>query len=73
MLLCTLCLDVDIRDSVRDHLHQRSFGPLLKTAGEFLSHFRTVEQAMVEEDASKGFTQRFDTTLLALKKAEGMA
>lgn len=73
MLICTLCLDEDIRNYVRMGMKSRSLHPLLVTVEEFLNHFRTVEQVMVEEEASNNFTERFGGIVKELRKAEGMA
>ena len=73
MLVCTLCLDDDIRKCVRASMKSRSLHPLIVTVEEFLNHFRTVEQVMVEEEASNNFTERFGGIVKELREAEGMA
>lgn len=72
MLICALCLDDGIRHSVRTGMRSKSLHPLVVTVEEFLNHFRTLEQAMIEEEASNNFTERFDGILRALREAEGL-
>jgi hypothetical protein len=72
MLICTLCLDDYIRDKVRVSMKSRSFHPLIVTVEEFLNHFRTVEQVMVEDGASNNFTERFGEVVNQLREAEGL-
>jgi hypothetical protein len=54
-------------------MKSRSLHPLILTVEEFLNHFRTVEQVMVEEEASNTFTERFGRIVGELREAEGMA
>jgi hypothetical protein len=54
-------------------MKSRSLHPLIVTVEEFLDHFRTVEQVMLEEEASNNFTERFGGIVNELRKAEGMA
>src|SRR5438046_2467471 len=73
MLICTLCLDDDIRSKVRRGMKGRSLYPLILTVEEFLHHFRTVEQVMVEDEASNNFTERFGQIVNQLREAEGVS
>ena len=73
MLICTLCLDDEIRNAVRGSMKSRSLHPLILAVEEFLNHFRIVEQVMVEEEASNNFTDRFEGILNGLRGAEGIA
>ena len=71
MLICTLCLDHEIRNTVRGSMKSKSLHPLTLAVEEFLNHFRTVEQVMAEDDANN-FTDRFGGILDKLKEAEGI-
>jgi hypothetical protein len=51
----------------------RSLYPLILTVEEFLHHFRTVEQVMVEDEASNNFTERFGQIVNQLREAEGVS
>jgi superfamily II helicase len=73
MLICTLCLNGNIRNNVRASMKSRSLHSLIVTVEEFLNHFRTVEQVMVEEETSNNFTERFGGLVKELREAEGMA
>jgi hypothetical protein len=53
-------------------MKSRSFHPLIVTVEEFLNHFRTVEQVMVEDGASNNFTERFGEVVNQLREAEGL-
>ena len=73
MLICTLCLDDEIRNAVRGSIKSRSLHPLTIAVEEFLDHFRTVEQVTAEDEASSNFTERFGGVLNELKMAEGIS
>lgn len=72
MLICTLCLDDGIRNTVRASMTSRSLHPLILTVEEFLNHFRTVEQVMMEDEAPNNFTDRFGGIVRELREAEEM-
>src|ERR1700733_3458962 len=73
MLICTLCLDDEIRNAVRGSMKSRSLHPLTIAVEEFLNHFRIVEQVTAEDEASSNFTERFGGVLNKLKMAEGIS
>jgi hypothetical protein len=73
MLICTLCLDDEIRNAVRGGMKSRSLHPLTVAVEEFLNHFRVVEQVTAEDEASSNLTERFGGVLNKLKMAEDIS
>lgn len=75
VLLCTLCVDKQIRFGVRRMLRGGSLQSLLVFVQEFLNHFRKAEQLETrpgddQDKMQSGFVDRFEGVLDALAHAE---
>ena len=70
MLLCTLCLDDQVRVYVGHQLRGERLAQLLSAVEEFLNHFKAVETGQDEAGSDSTFTERFSSIIVRVREAE---
>lgn len=75
ILLGTLCLDGDIRASVKGSIGLQGLERILSTVDEFLLYHRKVDEELndpeIRNDPSAEFSLRLQRILTSIRKSEG--
>lgn len=76
VLLCTLCIDKNLREHARSQMPDRRLDEILGAVDEFLLYFRRVEDearktAGKGEEAPTNFMTRFENIATQLRLADG--